>query len=348
MNKRITIKDVAKYANVSSATVSYVINDVKKVSDKTKTRVFEAIKELNYYPDFTAVSLSKKKSNLIGIILPLTKDSPASVFKNNLYYNEFVSGVEVIARNSKLDTMIAGVANPEECKRWVKSRNLDGLIFLGLFPKSLYNEMKLLNIPIVLIDTYEKHTNLFSHVQVNDELGGYLATKHLIELGHRDIAFIATTLKSSPVDRKRYQGYQSALIEAGIKLNENLIFQNKDITFENGMMVAQEIISYKGELTGIVSVSDILAIGVIKALQQKGKRVPDDYSVVGFDDLTISQFTTPGLTTIRQDSFEKGKSAASLLANLIELSVTEELAVTDHETVTLPVELIVRESTRSQ
>ncbi|WP_339148669.1 MULTISPECIES: LacI family DNA-binding transcriptional regulator [unclassified Sutcliffiella] len=340
--KKTTIKDVAKYAEVSPATVSYVLNGVKKVSDDTKRRVLEAVKVLNYYPDFTAISLSKKKSNLIGIMLPLVEDSPASVFKNNLYYNEFVSGVESVARNRKFDTMIAGVGNPEECRNWVKKRNLDGLIFLGMFSENLYNELKALNIPTVLIDTYEEYTNLFDNVKVNDEQGGYLATKHLIDLGHEDIGFVATNLKSSPVDTKRYEGYKKALQEAGLGLDTKLIFETKDITFDTGLKLGQKIINNERKLTGIVTVSDVLAIGIMKALQKQGKQVPGDYSIVGFDDLTISNYTTPSLTTVRQDIIEKGKTAGNLLLNSIESTDTE------HQTVEIPVELIIRESTQKR
>lgn len=340
--KKTTIKDVAKYAEVSPATVSYVLNGVKKVSDDTKRRVLEAVEVLNYYPDFTAISLSKKKSNLIGIMLPLVEDSPASVFKNNLYYNEFVSGVESVARNRKFDTMIAGVGNPEECRNWVKKRNLDGLIFLGMFSQHLYNELKALNIPTVLIDTYEEYTNLFDNVKVNDEHGGYLATKHLIDLGHKDIGFVATNLKSSPVDTNRYEGYKKALQEAGLGLDKKLIFETKDITFDNGLNLGKKIVNYDRKLTGIVTVSDVLAIGIIKALQKQGKQVPGDYSIVGFDDLTISNYTTPSLTTVRQDIIEKGKTAGNLLLNSIE-SIDIE-----HQTVEMPVELIIRESTQKR
>ncbi|WP_223702498.1 LacI family DNA-binding transcriptional regulator [Sutcliffiella deserti] len=338
--KKTTIKDVAKYAEVSPATVSYVLNGVKKVSDDTKQRVLEAVEHLNYYPDFTAISLSKKKSNLIGIMLPLVEDSPASVFKDNLYYNEFVSGVELVARNRKFETMIAGVGNPEECRKWVKKRNLDGLIFLGMFSQTLYNELKTLNIPTVLIDTYEEYTNLFDNVKVNDEYGGYLAAKHLIDLGHKDIGFVATSLKSSPVDTKRYEGFRKALQEADLSLDKKLIFETKDITFENGLKLGEKIVNYNHKLTGIVTVSDVLAIGIIKALQKHGKQVPGDYSIVGFDDLSISKYTTPSLTTVRQDIIEKGKSAGTLLLNSIEKAETE------HQTIELPVELIVRESTQ--
>ncbi|MGN8648158.1 LacI family DNA-binding transcriptional regulator [Gracilibacillus sp. HCP3S3_G5_1] len=345
MEKKPTIRDVAKYANVSPATVSYVLNGVKKVSDKTKMRVLEAVDQLGYYPDFTAVSLSKKKSNLIGIMLPLTDDTPgdsmSSVLKNNLYYNEFISGVEMVARERHFDTMITGVSNPEECRKWVKKRNVDGLIFLGMFPQSIYEQVSELNIPIVLIDTYEEYTKLFNNVQIDDELGGYLATEHLLELGHKDIGFISTNLNISPVDTKRFNGFKKALKEAGLEVNQQYIYETRDITFENGMEIAERIMKDSSStLTGIVTVSDILAIGMVKAFQYNYKHVPNDYSIVGFDDLSISTYTTPSLTTIKQDIFLKGEEAAGILMDSIEDQSLQP------KTIELPVELIVRESTQ--
>ncbi|MDF1507961.1 LacI family DNA-binding transcriptional regulator [Robertmurraya sp. DFI.2.37] len=339
MNKKPTIRDVAKYAKVSPATVSYVLNGVNKVSEDTKTRVLEAIETLNYYPDFTAVSLSKKKSNIIGIMLPITEDSPA-VFKNNLYYNEFVSGVEMVARNHKFDTMITGVSSPEEARLWVKKRNLDGVIFLGKFPQNLFAEMTKLDIPIVLIDTYEEYTSFFQNVKIDDEYGGYLAGKHLIELGHKNIAFVSTSLELSPVDSKRFTGFKKALQQAGVKLKSEFIYEALDISFEKGIQLGEQILTESKPITGIVVVSDILAIGMIKAFQENKKLVPEHYSVVGFDDLSISKYMTPSLTTVRQDIFQKGKSAAELLIHSFEAPDAEQ------HTIELPVQLVVRGSTR--
>lgn len=339
MKRKPTIRDVAKLANVSSATVSYVQNDVKKVSEKTRLRVLAAIEELNYYPNFTAVSLSKEKSKLIGVILPYIEESSDLLFGQNQYYNEFLSGVELVARKYKFDTLITGIKNHKECKEWVKKRNLDGLIIMGLFPNELYEEMSQLEIPIVLIDTYEKYTKHFSAVQIDDRLGGYLATKHLVELNHKRIAFVATDLATSTVDMKRFEGYKKALDEAGISLNEKFIFETKDITFHLGTEIGREIQNYECGITGIVTVSDTLAIGIIKSLLDSGLKVPDDYSIVGFDDISVSKYISPSLTTIKQDIFEKGRLAANLLVN-------KEKYVSDDQIGELPIQLMIRDSTK--
>ncbi|QKS72543.1 LacI family DNA-binding transcriptional regulator [Paenalkalicoccus suaedae] len=339
MSKKPTMQDVATHANVSIATVSYVLNGVKKVSDKTKEKVFESIRELNYYPDSSAVSLSRRKSNLIGILIPMLGDSPAAMFKKNIYYNEFVSGIEVISRKNNYDTMISGVAEPEDVKGWVKKRNLDGLIYIGELPENLYEELIQLDVPLVLIDTYAKEAANYNNVRIQDERGGYLATKHLIELGHTKVAFVPTNLQTSPVDLHRMNGYRRALSESGIAFDEDLVFESYDVKFEQPALV-NRIVTADPAPTGIVTVSDVLAIGVINELKKLGKSVPDDYSVIGFDDLIISEYITPPLTTVRQDIFTKGRTAAELVI----ASIEEESH--GHNTVVLPVELVERESTR--
>ncbi|TSB45921.1 LacI family DNA-binding transcriptional regulator [Alkalicoccobacillus porphyridii] len=343
MNKKLTIRDVAKHAGVSHATVSYVLNDVKKVSEETKLKVLASIKELDYHPDFTAISLSKRKSNIIGLMVPLIKDSPASMFTKNQYYYELLSGVETVARENNFDTMITGVGEPEECRDWVIKRNLDGLIILGIFPEQLYTEMKKLDIPIVLIDTYEEHTNEYNNVKIDDELGGYLATKHLVELGHRNIGFVGTNLKTSPVDIRRFEGFKKVHREYNILFDEKLLFESFDITFDHAVSLGEHILSIHQDITAIVTVSDILGIGIINAFQKNKKHIPNDCSIVGFDDLSICKYINPGLTTIKQDILSKGMVAAELIVKSLQLGSSSFA----NKTVEIPINLVVRGSTKA-
>jgi DNA-binding LacI/PurR family transcriptional regulator len=338
MKQKLTIRDVAKYAGVSPATVSYVINGINKVSEETKDRVLKAIKELDYHPDFTAISLSKKKSNMLGVMIPLVDDSLAPIFKGNHYYSELISGIEYVSRKSGYDFLISGIGKPKDCKNWVLKRNLDGLIFLNAFPESLYEEMKTLSTPIILIDTYEEHDNFYSHIRIDDELGGYLAAKHLLDFGHTSIGFVVPRIEGA-IDRKRFLGFKRAMQEANVLVDETLIFESKDSSFENGYHIGTKIAEANERMTAIFATSDILALGIIKALAEHGKQVPHDYSVVGFDDLMISSYASPSLTTIRQDVFNKGALSARTLIDAIELKATGPT------TMTLPVELVVREST---
>lgn len=338
MNQRITIRDVAKLAGVSSATVSYVLNGVNKVSEETKERVLSAIEELNYQPDFTAISLSKRKSKMLGIIMPLVEDSLAPLFKENHYISELVSGVEYICRKKGYDFLISGISKAEECKNWVMKRNLDVLLVLGRFPHKVFEEMKTLSTPIVFIDSFEDLANLYHNIRIDDEHGGYLATKHLTELGHRKITFIPNGRVDRAVDGQRFMGYKRALSEANIEFSPSMIIEGRYNSFENGYKIGKRIAENQ-QMTAIFTSSDISALGIMKSLKDHGKRIPDDISIVGFDDLMISRYSSPSLTTIRQDVFRKGAVAAETA-----IEVTEKKDKQPRQ-IMLPVELVIREST---
>ncbi|MED4784896.1 LacI family DNA-binding transcriptional regulator [Brevibacillus choshinensis] len=340
MKQKITIRDVAKYAGVSSATVSYVVNGINKVSEETREKVFEAIKELDYQPDFTAISLSKKKSNMIGVMMPFFDHSLAPMFRENYYYTEMIGGMEYIARKNKFDLLISSVREPQDCKSWVTKRHLDGLIFLGLFPEELYEELKSLAIPIILIDNYEEFGKSHHNIRIDDELGGYLAGKHLIDRGHKSISFIGHDLANFPVDWNRSNGLKKAVKEANLSPDAVTYFEGQGSSFEIGYAMGMKLLELGDETTAIFASSDILAMGIIKALQERGKEIPKDYSIVGFDDLAINMISTPGLTTIRQDVFNKGVVSAQTIIDSIEQRITVPVNVT------LPIELVVRESTR--
>ncbi|MBK5441752.1 MULTISPECIES: LacI family DNA-binding transcriptional regulator [Peribacillus] len=339
MEKKVTIRDVAAYTGVSRTTVSNIVNGINKTSEETKEKVLKAIKELNYQPDFTAISLSKKKSNIIGVVIPTFDDSLAPIFRENHYYTEILGGMEYVFKNHNYDLFISGMMNPIEFKNWIQKRNLDGLIFLGLFPESVYNEIKTLDIPIVLIDNYEKHGVNYPNIRIDDELGGYIATKHLIDMGHKRISFMGHDLKTISVDEKRLSGYIKALQEANLSLNEDLLFDGTGSFYEVGFQMGLKLLELGDKATAIFATSDILAVGIIKALLEHGKKVPKDYSIVGFDDLVISRYSIPSLTTISQNVFNKGVLSAQTILNIIEHGTSDPVSIN------LPIELIVRKST---
>jgi LacI family transcriptional regulator len=339
MKQKVTIRDVAKYAGVSAATVSYVINGINKVSAETKERVLQAIKELNYHPDFTAISLSKRKSSMLGVMIPLVDDSLAPIFKGNHYYSELISGIEYVSRKRGYDFLISGIGKPEDCKNWITKRNLDGILFLNSFPQNIFEEMKALSIPLALIDTYEEYACLYHNIRIDDELGGYLAAKHLIELGHISLGFVAPVPEGA-IDGSRFRGFKRAMQEANLVLNEGHVIKAKESSFEKGYEIGLQIAQSAKKMTGVFASSDILALGMMKALKECGVEVPQDCSVIGFDDLMISTYASPSLTTIRQDVFNKGATAAQTLIDAIEGQIQTA------ETITLPVELVVRTSTK--
>jgi LacI family transcriptional regulator len=340
MKQKITIRDVAKHAGVSSATVSYVLNGVNKVSEDTKERVLSSIEQLNYQPDFTAISLSKRKSKMLGVIMPLVGDSLAPIFKENHYYSELLSGVEYVCRMNGYDFLISGISKAEECKNWVMKRNLDAVLVIGKFPQKVSEEMKALTIPMVFIDSFENDTHLYHNIRIDDELGGYLGTKHLIDLGHKHIRFVPNGRIDQDVDGQRFLGFKRALSEAKIEFIPSMIIEGGTNSFENGYQLGQEI-AKNLEMTAVFTSADITALGIMKALNDQGLKVPEDLSIVGFDDLMISRYSSPSLTTIRQDVFRKGAVSAETAIEAIENDDNEAKGIM------LPVELVIRGSTAS-
>jgi DNA-binding LacI/PurR family transcriptional regulator len=340
MKQKATIRDVAKYLGVSPATVSYVVNGVNKVSDETKEKVLDAIKQLNYQPDFTAISLFKKKSYIIGVMIPIIDSSFGPIFKANHYYAEIIGGMESFARKNGYDLLISGIRDPEECKNWVNKRKLDGLVFSGGLPEGLYPELIDLNMPIVLIDNYDKHGEFCHNIRIDDELGGYLAAKHLLDLGHEQISFVGHNLTDhSSVDWSRLRGFKKALHEQGVSFDDDLLFNGYGSSFEVGFNIGKSILKLSTKMTAVFASSDVLAVGIINALRENGKDVPNDYSIVGFDDLEMSRYLSPRLTTIKQDVFKKGEVSIQTLIDAIESKINNPVKIN------LPIELLEREST---
>ncbi|MBK1811749.1 LacI family DNA-binding transcriptional regulator [Clostridium sp. YIM B02505] len=341
MRGKITIRDVAEYAGVSVATVSNVINNISKASEETKARVLKAIEEIGYQPDYTARTLAKGRSNLIGIMLPITEkgDEPGILLRNNPFFSELVSGIEYVARKNGYDILMSGIETDQKIKKWINRRSLDGLILLGIHPKSFYDEMKNNKLPIVLVDSYDKHPKAFHRIMVDDEGGGYMATKHLLDLGHRNIVFATGNVHNSGVNLKRFEGYKRALSEAGIEFREELVIEDH-VTSNGGYEIGKKIMDMGKKVTAVFAVADILAFGIIKAFTINKKRVPEDYSIIGFDDIKSCEYVTPGLTTIKQDIFKKGMAAAKALIDDIESGMLCDDCII-HST-----ELIIRESTK--
>lgn len=308
MKNKISIYDIAKYSDVSPASVSYVINGKNKVGEETRLKVLKAIDELGYVPNHNARSLSTGKSHLIGLFLPLSDTSVA--FFQNPFYAEFIGGLEIGIMNEDYDIVIGGLKNEHDFERWIRSRNLDAVVMLGKYPRKVYDDIKKLNIPVVLTDVYEEYSNEFHNIRINDEYGMYLATKHLIEKGHREIGFIGFK-EASLVDENRYLGYKRAMEEYKIEIKNDYLYTSF-ATFDDGYKIADEIIK-RNNVTAVACSADIIAIGIIKRYNELGKNVPEDLSIIGFDDIRDAKYIYPGLTTIHQDISTKGEMAMSII-----------------------------------
>lgn len=334
---RSTLKDVAELAGVSAATVSYVLSGKRTISEETKARVLEAIEQLDYVPDLTARGLSMRDSKLIGVVVPQTEPGERLMFQNS-FYSEVLGSIEYYARQKGYHILISATDANESYLTLAKQRNLDGIIVIGMYPDEFYHEMKKTQIPIVLIDSY-CNDHYYHNIRIDDAYGSYLAARHLLEKGHRDIAFFAGQMKENGVMKKRLLGYQQALDEFHVEFRDEYVFEGQ-IDYQSGVELAGKLTEIAPGVTAIVAAADILAIGAVKGLYEAGKTVPGDYSVVGFDDLEISQYLTPGLTTVKQQISLKGQKAVELLLKHIEnpsLPKQEEI---------LPLELVERGSVK--
>ncbi len=339
--KKITIKDVARNAGVSIAAVSYVLNGKEnKVSQDTVVRIHDSIRHLNYIPSITARGLVKNTSELIGVIIPQTEDHKQLVFENP-FYSEMISAIEGIVREYGYHIILAGVDKGKTYLDISTSRNLDGAIIMGIYSEQLYDECKQANIPIVLIDSYV-NDNYFANVGIDDELGGYLATKHLIENGHRNIGLVTGMIRKDGVVEKRFLGYKRALQENDLFYNPDYVFENS-VSYVHGRNSGALIAKKHQEIKAIFATADMVAFGVIRGIKESGKDVPYDISVIGFDDISMAHMFLPPLTTVKQQIFLKGETAAKMLIEQIQgkngVSVKSARSL-------IPLEIVDRETVR--
>ncbi len=336
--KRATLKDVAERAGVSKATVSYILNNADKpITEETRLKVKKAIEELQYVPNIGAASLTNKTSKMIGVVIPQTEPGSQLMFQNS-FYSEIISAIEYHARKIGYHILISGTDVDESYMKLIYERNLDAVIAIGVYPDDFFEQFKKIGIPTVLIDSYCKDEH-FHNIRIDDELGAYMATKYMLEKHHTKIGFLSGEMKEDGVIKKRHEGYKKALAEYGIPYDKDCIFE-VEVDFNSGIEAAEKIVEEKVDITGIVTTADVLAIGAIKGFHQMGKRVPQDYSVIGFDDLEISKYITPGLTTIKQDIYGKGKCAVDILEKALEDKNYPK------QDVTMKFEVVERESVR--
>ncbi len=333
-----TIKDVAKAANVSIATVSLVIHNHKRISNETKQKVLETIAALNYHPSRSARGLVSKKTGNIGFIL--THDH---FLRTEPFYTQIFMGTEFEARENELYVLLTTIEpnfnEGDSLPRFILERNVDGIIIAGKVPSLLIEKLGNYNIPIVFVDYYPANMKA-SVVAVDNFHGGMLATQHLIELGHRKIAFIGGDIEH-PSIRERYNGYKIALEKATIDVDENLINVEEDYPARiNGYNAAKKIFTNTNDISAIFACNDAMAIGVIQYLKDIGKHVPNDISVIGFDDVVSENSITPTLSTIRVPKMEMGVEAMKLISSLIKDQNNST------KNVLVNVELVDRQSTK--
>ena len=331
----VTIRDVARQAGVGVGTVSRVINKSDAVSDSTRQKVLAAIAKLDFTPHSTARRLSLGKTLTVAVVLP---------FFTFPSYIERLRGVDAVLGESPYDLVLFNVETPTRRDAVVRDlsrrERVDGVLIMSLPPTdSELKRFRHAGLPVVLIDGY--HSDL-GCVFVDDVKGGYIATRHLIDLGHRRIGFISDYLEN-PMGfismQHRFVGYYQALEEADISFRPQYHRQGRHGRAAARAM-AHELLSLPNRPTAIFAHSDTQAIGAIEAANDLGLRVPEELSVIGYDDIDAAAYLQ--LTTVQQLLYESGEAGTQML--LDQLLAAEEVDDEPHA-VELPVELVVRGTT---
>lgn len=332
-----TIKDVAKRANVSAATVSLVIHDHQRISPETKKNVRKAIKELNYYPTRSARGLVSKKSGNIGFIL--TDDHFS---RSEPFYTQIFLGTEFQAREHEyyilLTTISSDFSPGDPLPRFVLEKNVEGIVLAGKVPDSFLNQLETRKMPLVFVDYYPKGKK-YPVVMIDNIDGGLQATQHLINCQHRRIAFIAGDIEHPSIEG-RFQGYKMALERSDIKYDPELTVINNDYPDRrSGFFSTKFLFDHGRKFSAIFACNDAMAIGALQCIREKGKRVPRDISLIGFDDVESDLSLDPPLTTIRVPKVDMGSEALRMLVEVIQRKNISPRKVL------IPVQLCVRKST---
>lgn len=306
----MNLKTIAKLAGVSTVTVSNVINGkYHKASKETVERIQKIVEETHYQPSATARSLIMKRSRIIGVVIPNLH--PTDSFTVSPYNAQILGHLDRYIRNQGYYMMLHCVLRSADVLPSLTTWNVDGVFLLGVAPEDVAALSQRLSIPTVFVDTYTDEPSLAA-IRIDDRKGGYLAAKHLLDQGHRRIAFVSPSTRYPGVMQERFQGFCQALQEQGLTFPEEDQFTITDTLYERGMDVG-EAIAARPEITAVAAMADVLALGVMEGLRLGGRRVPEDVSVTGFDDLPECRYAYPKLTSISQHMEEKVRIAGDYL-----------------------------------
>lgn len=335
-----TIKDVAALAGVSFTTVSHVLNDTRPVSADARRRVLAAVDEIGYLPSAVARSLRKSETKIVGVLVPNVQ---------NPFFAELVCGVEESCRLAGYSVFLCNSDNdPKRQQQYMRTlleKRVDGLLLSSAGDdEALARIFKLASVPSVTVDRLVPGARA-DRVSVHNQQGAYNAVRHLLELGHRRIACISGPAEFE-VARERIEGWRRALHEAGITPDDSWVIES-DFSSPGGYEAARRLLVAQASpaagaprpFSGIFASNDMMAIGALRAAAELGLRVPQQLSVVGFDDIELSRYVFPALTTVGCSIKELGHEAGRVLIERIE---NPAAALKD---VLLTPRLVVREST---
>lgn len=332
MNKTSTIKDVAKYLNVSVSTVSRVMNDRDRVSNEMRKKVMDAVQKLNYVPNYSAITIIKKQTNVIVALVP-DLDTP--------FFLNVVQGVEEVCKSLGYFTMVFSSDDNSEVEsnfvNGIMGNFVDGIIVVpSTSDLSFYKEY---NKPIVFIDRYNDDFS-FDCVVIDNFRGSYIALEHLIQMGHKDIAII-TGPKELNIGKERYWGFEQAIRDNNISIHEEYICIS-GWSESDGYIYAKKLLALAKPPTAIFAANENICRGVIKAINELNLTLAKDISLVGFDDNELARFVTPQVTVVNRATNEMGRIGAKILLDKIKNSTLKPTP----QRISLPANLILRGSVK--
>lgn len=334
--ERITIKDIAESLGLSTATVSNVIHGkTKKISDKTVAKVQEKLEESGYIPNMAAVLLAQNSSKIVCVVL-----SDDISYEGKMIEDPFVSGMLNYV-SKELDKqgyfmMLKEEKDINQIVRYASMWNMAGLILMGYCTVDYEKLREKMHIPFVVVDAYRSDVKKYSDVGIDNINGGYLAGEYLANMGHRKIMYLANV--DEDCDHDRYLGLVQALKEKGID------FEKEDYKLLNPVKAKrleryEKIYEEMGDYTAAFLASDVLAIEFMNFLQEKGMMIPEDFSIIGFDNIPLASCVRPALTTVSQDLQERSVKAVELLMELMD-------GTTEGRQEILKLKLVERESVK--
>ncbi|MDD3205221.1 MAG: LacI family DNA-binding transcriptional regulator [Lachnospiraceae bacterium] len=339
--EEMTIKDIAKLCGVGISTVSRAINNHPDINPETKAMIMNTIEENGYIPNNSARNLKRTEAKSIAVLVK---------GMSNLFFSTMIKVMEEEIKKKKYTLVLHHVDFNEDeidvALQLVKEKRLAGIIFLGGYFQH-QEKLEKLQVPYILSTVSGPPENLnrteYSSISVDDEAESFKMVNRLIELGHKKIAILSAVSEDESIGKLRLMGYKRALQAHQISVNERLIMPMRadmeQYSMQNGYAVTQALLESNEEFTALFAISDMLAIGACKAITDSGKRIPEDYSVAGFDGIQLGQYYNPSLTTIKQPIEEMAKATVKILYKVLSDHA-------EHKHQVFAAELIERDSTQ--
>lgn len=341
--EQVTIKDIARICGVSISTVSRAINNHPDINPETKSMINRVIREQGYVPNNSARNLKLTEAKNIAVLVK---------GMNNPFFTSMVKSIEKEIKKKKYAMVLHHVEFDEDeidvALELVKEKRLKGIIFLGGYFKHSSEKLEYLNVPFILstvggsVEAINK--TKYSTISVDDMQESYRIVEYLIQSGHKKIAMISASLQDESIGKLRLEGYKKALEDYQIPFRQELIRPMEQAlepySMENGYQATKELLASGEEFTALYVISDMMAVGALRAIHEAGKKVPEDYSVAGYDGIDIGKYITPTITTVNQPIEEMAKETIGLLFDII-------AGKKQHQHRVFSGEIVIRESTKS-